>query len=83
MIPPIHFLVLKRVNKARLVHQKGIVENDVAIYLSYDVIFYEDDSINFYVDGEPVRVETCTYLFVDLYEDVIGGFLYASFTILF
>ena len=54
---------------------EGVVEYDVAVNSLDNVVLHEDQPIDLDVDRKPVRIETSTYLLVDLDENVVRWLL--------
>jgi hypothetical protein len=62
---------------------KTIIEQNAAIYLFYDVIFYKNQPIYFYVNCKTIRVKTCGYFFIYFDKDVVCWLFYRSLTVFF
>lgn len=57
-----------------ILHLERVIEHDIAVYSLYNVVFHQNQSINFDVDSESICVETCANFFIDLDKDVIRWF---------
>jgi hypothetical protein len=76
-------LSINAIDHSLVVHPKTVIQLNITVNLLDDIVLNENKAVYLDMNRKSIGIETCTYLFVDLDEYIVGWLFDGAFAVFF